>query len=239
MRIKELRDFNNIQQKELAGYLGISPNTLSQYENGRREPGIETVAKIAEYFNVSTDYIYQISNITTCKKCCLTYDPMNLNDKEVHDELHRNWEAAARRHGKIYSDHVERERIKAQNRKIAEDEERSLEERYTAQLEIFRCLFSRSLNASNYGSDHVDFPAYVSMLLNQGNFKKAMKQDLYDKCVENFGTSRGIPDGTCYNSAIDDAPSTVAAHFDGDEFSEEQLDRIKAFAAFIKSEEKK
>ena len=34
-------------------------------------------------------------------------------------------------------------------------------------------------------------------------------------------------------------PHTIAAHFDGDEYTEEQLDRIKAFAAFIKSEENK
>lgn len=33
-----------------------------------------------------------------------------------------------------------------------------------------------------------------------------------------------------------DLPSTIAAHFDGNEFTEEQLERIKAFAAFIKSE---
>ena len=31
---------------------------------------------------------------------------------------------------------------------------------------------------------------------------------------------------------------TIAAHFDGDEFTEEQIERIKAFAAFIKSEDK-
>lgn len=34
-------------------------------------------------------------------------------------------------------------------------------------------------------------------------------------------------------------PTTIAAHFDGDEYTEEQLNRIKAFAAFIKSEETK
>ena len=33
-------------------------------------------------------------------------------------------------------------------------------------------------------------------------------------------------------------PHTIAAHFDGDEFTEEQIERIKAFAAFIKSEDK-
>lgn len=34
-------------------------------------------------------------------------------------------------------------------------------------------------------------------------------------------------------------PVTIAAHFDGTEYTEEQLDRIKAFAAFIKTEENK
>lgn len=34
-------------------------------------------------------------------------------------------------------------------------------------------------------------------------------------------------------------PTTIAAHFDGNEFSEEQIDRIKAFAAFIKTEDAK
>ena len=34
-------------------------------------------------------------------------------------------------------------------------------------------------------------------------------------------------------------PITLAAHFDGTEYTEEQLDRIKAFAAFIKTEDKK
>lgn len=33
-----------------------------------------------------------------------------------------------------------------------------------------------------------------------------------------------------------DAPATIAAHFDGDEYTEEQLDRIKEFAKFIKQE---
>ncbi|SHK59928.1 helix-turn-helix domain-containing protein [Hespellia stercorisuis] len=34
-----------------------------------------------------------------------------------------------------------------------------------------------------------------------------------------------------------DKPNTIAAHFDGTEYTEEQIDRIKAFAAFIKSEQ--
>lgn len=38
---------------------------------------------------------------------------------------------------------------------------------------------------------------------------------------------------------IEDEPTTLAAHFDGDEYTEEQLNRIKEFAKFIKQEDKK
>lgn len=38
---------------------------------------------------------------------------------------------------------------------------------------------------------------------------------------------------------IEDEPNTVAAHFDGSEFTEEQLNRIRQFAEFIKQDESK
>ena len=83
MRIKELRELNNIQQKELASILEISPNALSQYENNKREPSIDTVSKIADFFNVSVDFLYGTSDITTCKKCGLTYCPLIPQDRIV------------------------------------------------------------------------------------------------------------------------------------------------------------
>lgn len=54
----------------------------------------------------------------------------------------------------------------------------------------------------------------------------------------------GISTDALVNGSIEyvsniEKPHTIAAHFDGDEYTEEQLDRIKAFAAFIKSEKNK
>ena len=37
---------------------------------------------------------------------------------------------------------------------------------------------------------------------------------------------------------VDDQPQTIAAHFDGNEYTEEELDEIKAFAEFVKSKRK-
>ena len=43
--------------------------------------------------------------------------------------------------------------------------------------------------------------------------------------------------GLTLNDFDDERPNTIAAHFDGEEYTEEQLERIKEFAKFIKSQE--
>ena len=56
-RIKQLRSKNGVRQVELANILGISQSTLSTWENGRYEPDIEAINRLADYFNVSVDYL--------------------------------------------------------------------------------------------------------------------------------------------------------------------------------------
>ena len=62
MRIKDLREDNDITQKELAAYLHIKQNTYSQYENGQRQLPIEVLIALAKYYKTSTDYILGLSD---------------------------------------------------------------------------------------------------------------------------------------------------------------------------------
>ena len=57
MRLKELRKKKGISQLRLATDLNTTQNTISRYETGEREPGISELIKIADYFNVSVDYL--------------------------------------------------------------------------------------------------------------------------------------------------------------------------------------
>ncbi|MBR5312203.1 MAG: helix-turn-helix domain-containing protein [Clostridia bacterium] len=56
-RLKELRQKQGISQKDFAALIGIPANTYNQWENGKRQPDTETMLKLAEYFNVSVDYL--------------------------------------------------------------------------------------------------------------------------------------------------------------------------------------
>ncbi len=65
MRLKDLREDFDVPQKVVAQYLNIKQNTYSQYENGRRQIPFELLIRLAEYFNVSTDYLLGVTDIKT------------------------------------------------------------------------------------------------------------------------------------------------------------------------------
>ena len=57
MRLKELREEKGATQKEIADFIGCSSLVYSRYEREVREPDIDALCKLADYFNVTVDYI--------------------------------------------------------------------------------------------------------------------------------------------------------------------------------------
>lgn len=56
-RLKLLREERGLKQIDIANMLGVSRTTYTQYETGKSEPDLATVAKLADYFNVTIDYL--------------------------------------------------------------------------------------------------------------------------------------------------------------------------------------
>ena len=60
--IKRLRSERNISQQELAQRIDSNQRQVSKWENGVIEPNLESLIKLADYFEVSTDYLLGRSN---------------------------------------------------------------------------------------------------------------------------------------------------------------------------------
>ena len=56
-RLKKLRNSMQISQKDFAQALNVSQQTVASWESGRTEPSHVALTEIADYFNVSTDYL--------------------------------------------------------------------------------------------------------------------------------------------------------------------------------------
>lgn len=59
LRLKEIRKSKGITQLKMAMDLNTNQNTISRYETGEREPSLLELIKIADYFNVSVDYLLE------------------------------------------------------------------------------------------------------------------------------------------------------------------------------------
>lgn len=77
-RFKSLRQSRKLSQQELADKLKISKSSVNMYERGEREPGLETIENIADFFNVDMDYLLGKSPIVN--------RTLQSNISEIHTE---------------------------------------------------------------------------------------------------------------------------------------------------------
>ena len=62
LRIRDLREDSDIKQKEIAAYLLCDQSLYSKYERGERPLSLEYAVKLAEYYNVSVDYLVGLTD---------------------------------------------------------------------------------------------------------------------------------------------------------------------------------
>jgi len=82
-RLKELREEKGYLQKFVADKIGVRSNTLSGYENGTRSPDPDLILKLAELYEVSTDYLLGRTNNRNGK----VEDDIDEELKEILSEM--------------------------------------------------------------------------------------------------------------------------------------------------------
>lgn len=93
MRLKILREEFKLSQLDLANKLNMSQQAISAYEKETREPDIETINKLANFFGVSIDYLLGKSDIRNYDKDEQEFrfayhkETEGLTDEEIADAL--------------------------------------------------------------------------------------------------------------------------------------------------------
>lgn len=77
--LKKLREESGITQKQLADHIGVSQQSINKYENHNIEPDIETLIRIADFFDTSVDYLIGHSSV---RRKIENTTPFDLNSSE-------------------------------------------------------------------------------------------------------------------------------------------------------------
>lgn len=198
-KFKELCEKKGISCTKAALEIGLSNSTATKWKNTGATPDYETMRKVAEYFDVATAQLSwdDFYPMVKCWECGDYYNSAKSSDVSAHEERHAKWKAAVDKFGFCWTVSY-REEVKASARNAINCSNLSTSEHISKQLIVFKSLFSRSLEASDYDLKHVDFPTYVSMLLHQDFWKKKIPEDVYSEMVNEFGTRPGIPNKETY-----------------------------------------
>ena len=65
IRLRELREDNDLLQRDIAAYLQCTQVCYSRYESGQRDIPTETLIKLAKFYNTSVDYLLGITDEPT------------------------------------------------------------------------------------------------------------------------------------------------------------------------------
>lgn len=70
-RIRDLREDRDLKQSEVAAATGIDQRTLSNYETGKTNPDSFAIIRLADFFDVSTDYLLGRTTEKTASKAAI------------------------------------------------------------------------------------------------------------------------------------------------------------------------
>lgn len=91
-RLASLRKARNIRQIDVAQHLNVSRQAISKYELGAREPDFATLLKLAEYYDVSMDYLLGLDDNQTGKLDKTTVHRFLSSLKVAENIMARNFE---------------------------------------------------------------------------------------------------------------------------------------------------
>lgn len=95
-RLCEIRKDRGLTQKQLADALGVSENSISLYERDITTPDDEIKIRMAEYFNISLDYLIGAIN-----------HPLSLHRTNTHFLYAENIPAGAEKEMKAFLEHLQ------------------------------------------------------------------------------------------------------------------------------------
>lgn len=88
-RIRALREQQNLRQIDVAKATGIDQKTLSNYETEKTNPDSFAIMALADFFNVTTDYLlgYSSKNLNNRKKLISTIDQIQKSLSDIRKYL--------------------------------------------------------------------------------------------------------------------------------------------------------
>lgn len=186
--IKILRKRIGMTQQELAKSIGFkSASAIGMVEREERQVDFDMLVKIANFFNVSTDFLLEKTEVAECPVCSLIYAPLIEEDYNEHELFHNK--ICEFKNSNLYINFRNRDRVKKDSIIIINSKTSTIGEKYDASIEYMKCYFSQNLEQLNSEPIYF-FDEYISKLLNYDFVKDIFTKEVYSMLVDKYGIDK-------------------------------------------------
>ena len=185
-RIKALRTNKEYTQKELAEKLGLTPKMISFYELGDRVPPPDVLEKLADIFEVSTDYLLGRSDFIQCPICYNSYNPLNVCDSKEHEEFHKKFVAAQEKYGHIplYMDAYQK---RSDSIETVRNPQLSIEDRVKGYDDYLKYSFACEIWDKHFDLSKIDREAFIEKEVSNFHPDELISNDLCSAIHKKYG----------------------------------------------------
>lgn len=180
-----------IKTSTVATSTGISNMTFSDWKSGKSTPKADKLQKIADYFGITVDYLIGKNDHINCSICHNTYNPLNSNEVNAHDEFHDKYLKALKKYkldiipswGNAF-DAKNDAAFKFNKYNATTDERLKAYDDYLKNA-YFLMLWDNGLNL-----DCEDFDSYCAKNIGLADTKQAadsLENGLYQKLIDKYG----------------------------------------------------
>lgn len=198
---------NNTNITQMCKSLGIARSALSELASQRTKSlSADNKARIAAFFKVDIEFLDNDFGNIPCPLCGLNYVPNEKGENARHEAKHKKWLEAVKHFGFCWNA-VYRENAKARARNMLKYEASPLSENEKVECyeTIYKALFSRALEASDYSLDTTSFEDYIAAILfNKRSNVPDEDTDVYNALAKKYGVKKGKVSGTYFDTSIED-----------------------------------
>lgn len=147
----KMRDLYGVKDGTVAAATGIPRSTFTEWRTGRSKPKEAKLSKLAEYFDVTTDFLIGKTDEVICPICHQRYEPLNSVQFAEHKIHHDKYITAQAEYGELMT-YAEASQKRTEAIEVFRNKDKSDEERIRAFEAYLDAEFSLRVYRSNFAS---------------------------------------------------------------------------------------
>lgn len=191
-RIKELCKQKKIAVSKLEDDLGFAGGYISKLD--KSTPNTDKINAIANYLDVSLDYLIGNIHETKCKICGMNYNPLWEENWESHEHFHNTYLKTKEIYPFFmnYSDAYDTRNTSIDSFR---NPQKSVNERMKAFDEYLKAAFSLEISKCNYDVEHLNYEQFCRVEVSTLEPDWVISEEIIDKLAEKYGIDKNFLNG--------------------------------------------